>query len=185
MSQPPALQTGLALRAHRSEGIVATEPPGWERPICGAAYGEPPDPPATTALLAALAEAATSATSSGATPSLRKAARPPSRATARGSEHLHDLDVLRHGDHAVEAGDVVEGEVALELELDVALQGDPAVVDADVEVVAGDQGVPDQALQRCAADLGVVAAVVVEEPDVQLVADVRDARDATGVSPAV
>ena len=61
-----ATQTGLALRAHRIEGVVATELPGAERHIYAATYGEPPDPPATAALLAALAEAATSAvTSSG------------------------------------------------------------------------------------------------------------------------
>jgi DNA-binding transcriptional LysR family regulator len=61
-----ATQTGLALRAHHIDGVVATELPGWERHIYAATYGEPPDPPATTALLAALAEAATSAvTSSG------------------------------------------------------------------------------------------------------------------------
>ena len=49
---------GLALRAHRTEGIVANELPGPGRHIYAATYGEPPDPPATTALLAALAEAA-------------------------------------------------------------------------------------------------------------------------------
>jgi DNA-binding transcriptional LysR family regulator len=49
---------GLALRAHRAEGIVATELPGSRQHIYAATYGEPPDPPATTALLAALAEAA-------------------------------------------------------------------------------------------------------------------------------
>jgi DNA-binding transcriptional LysR family regulator len=48
---------GLALRAHRTEGIVANELPGPGRHIYAATYGEPPDPPATTALLAALAEA--------------------------------------------------------------------------------------------------------------------------------
>ena len=56
-----ATQTGLALRAHRIDGVVATELPGSKRHIYAATYGEPPDPPATTALLAALAEAATSA----------------------------------------------------------------------------------------------------------------------------
>jgi DNA-binding transcriptional LysR family regulator len=57
---------GLALRAHRVKGIVASELPGSHQHIYAATYGEPPDPPATTALLAALAEAATSAvTSSG------------------------------------------------------------------------------------------------------------------------
>jgi DNA-binding transcriptional LysR family regulator len=54
---------GLALRAHRTEGIVASELPGSQRHVYAATYGEPPDPPATAALLAALAAAAVSATS--------------------------------------------------------------------------------------------------------------------------
>jgi DNA-binding transcriptional LysR family regulator len=58
-----ATQTGLSLRAHHIDGVIATELPGWERHIYAATYGEPPDPPATTALLAALAEAAASVTS--------------------------------------------------------------------------------------------------------------------------
>ena len=49
---------GLALRAHRSDGIVASELPGSRRHVYAATYGEPPDPPATAALLAALDEAA-------------------------------------------------------------------------------------------------------------------------------
>ncbi len=49
---------GLALRAHRVEGIVATELPRSPRRIYAATYGEPPDPPATAALLTALSEAA-------------------------------------------------------------------------------------------------------------------------------
>jgi molybdate transport repressor ModE-like protein len=51
---------GLALRAYRAEGIVATELPEACQHIYAATYGDPPDPPATTALLAALAEAAAS-----------------------------------------------------------------------------------------------------------------------------
>ena len=58
-----ATQTGLSLRAHHIEGVVATELPGAERHIYAATYGDPPDPPATQALLAALGEAATSVTS--------------------------------------------------------------------------------------------------------------------------
>jgi DNA-binding transcriptional LysR family regulator len=58
---------GLALRAHRAEGIVASELPGSQRHVYAATYGEPPDPPAVAALLSALAEAATSATSSAVT----------------------------------------------------------------------------------------------------------------------
>jgi DNA-binding transcriptional LysR family regulator len=53
-----ATQTGLSLRAHHVDGVVATEIPGRERHIYAATYGEPPDPPATAALLAALAQAA-------------------------------------------------------------------------------------------------------------------------------
>src|ERR687888_128175 len=61
-----ATQTGLSMRAHHIEGVVATELPDSKRHIYAATYGEPPDPPATAALVAALAEAATSAaTSSG------------------------------------------------------------------------------------------------------------------------
>jgi len=49
---------GLALRAHRVKGIVASELPGSPRHVYAATYGDPPDPPATAALLAALTEAA-------------------------------------------------------------------------------------------------------------------------------
>jgi DNA-binding transcriptional LysR family regulator len=56
---------GLALRAHRPEGIVASELPGSQRHVYAATYGEPPDPPATAALLTALAEAAASVTAGG------------------------------------------------------------------------------------------------------------------------
>jgi molybdate transport repressor ModE-like protein len=52
---------GLALRAHRAEGIVASELPGSKRHVYAATYGEPPDPPAVAALLSALADAAASA----------------------------------------------------------------------------------------------------------------------------
>jgi DNA-binding transcriptional LysR family regulator len=50
----------LALRAHRAEGIEASELPGSHQHIYAATYGEPPDPPATAALPAALTEAAAS-----------------------------------------------------------------------------------------------------------------------------
>jgi len=53
-----ATQTGLALRAHGVDGVVATELPGYERHIYAATYGQPPDPPATAALLDALRGAA-------------------------------------------------------------------------------------------------------------------------------
>jgi DNA-binding transcriptional LysR family regulator len=49
---------GLALRAHRAKGIVASELPGSPRHVYAATYGDPPDPPATAALLAALTKAA-------------------------------------------------------------------------------------------------------------------------------
>jgi DNA-binding transcriptional LysR family regulator len=50
---------GLALRAVRLKGIVASELSGAGRHVYAATYGEPPDPPATAALLAALTRAAT------------------------------------------------------------------------------------------------------------------------------
>lgn len=53
-----ATQTGLAMRAHHIDGVVATELSGSKRHIYAATYGEPPDPPATAALLAALTETA-------------------------------------------------------------------------------------------------------------------------------
>src|SRR5215213_939692 len=56
-----ATQTGLALRAHGIDGVVATKVPGTRRHIYAATYGEPPDPPATAALLEALAEVAAAA----------------------------------------------------------------------------------------------------------------------------
>jgi DNA-binding transcriptional LysR family regulator len=59
-----ATSPGLALRAHRADGIVASELPGAGQHIYAATYGDPPDPPATTALLSALADAATSASDS-------------------------------------------------------------------------------------------------------------------------
>jgi DNA-binding transcriptional LysR family regulator len=49
---------GMALSAHRAEGIVAKELQGSRRHVYAATYGEPPDPPATSALLEALARAA-------------------------------------------------------------------------------------------------------------------------------
>jgi molybdate transport repressor ModE-like protein len=55
---------GLALRAHRADGVFASELPGSKRHVYAATYGAPPDPPATAALLSALSEAA-AATRSG------------------------------------------------------------------------------------------------------------------------
>jgi len=52
---------GLALRAHRDDGVIASRLPGMPRRVYAATYGEPPDPPAVAALLAAPAEAATAA----------------------------------------------------------------------------------------------------------------------------
>ena len=60
-------RSGLALRAHRMDGVVATKLAGSHRHIYAATYGDPPDPPGTTAVLAALAEAAEAATDHDAT----------------------------------------------------------------------------------------------------------------------
>jgi DNA-binding transcriptional LysR family regulator len=81
-----ATQTGLALRAHLIDGVVATELPDSQRHIYAATYGEPPDPPATAALLAALAEAATSAVTSS-------SQNLPRSADARSSQTLNDVAV--------------------------------------------------------------------------------------------
>ena len=62
-----ATQTGLSLRAHHIDGVVATELPGSKRHIYAATYGEPPDPPATAAVLAALTEATESVVRTAAT----------------------------------------------------------------------------------------------------------------------
>ncbi len=51
---------GLALQAHRTPGIHATEITGNARHIFAVTYGEPPDPPATTALIEILKTAARS-----------------------------------------------------------------------------------------------------------------------------
>jgi hypothetical protein len=101
-------------------------------------------------------------------------------ATGR-SRPLDDLDVVRHAGDAIHARDVVEREVALVLEVDVALERDPAVLDVDVEVVARDLGVPAQPLQSRAADLRVLPAVLVEQSYVELVQHVDDAARAPGV----
>jgi DNA-binding transcriptional LysR family regulator len=47
---------GLALRAHRSPDVHATELTGCQRQIFAATYGDPPDPPAVAAVLTALTE---------------------------------------------------------------------------------------------------------------------------------
>src|SRR6185312_16567847 len=69
------------------------------------------------------------------------------------SQLLDDLDVVRHAGDAEEAGDMIEGDVALILVVDVARERDPAVLDVDVEVAPGDLRIPDQPLQRGAAHL--------------------------------
>jgi DNA-binding transcriptional LysR family regulator len=58
-----ATQTGLSLRAHSTDAVVATKLPGTYRHIYAATYGDPPDPPATAAVLGALTEAATAVSS--------------------------------------------------------------------------------------------------------------------------
>jgi DNA-binding transcriptional LysR family regulator len=51
---------GLALSAHETTGVVATELPRSPQHIYAATYGAPPDPPATAAVLAALTKVAAS-----------------------------------------------------------------------------------------------------------------------------
>jgi DNA-binding transcriptional LysR family regulator len=57
---------GLALQAHRGDGIVATALPGPHRRVYAATYGAPPDPPATAAVVAALRATAGSPSRPGA-----------------------------------------------------------------------------------------------------------------------
>ena len=71
------------------------------------------------------------------------AAVPPTRSPL---SRLGDRDLVRDADDAIEACDVVKGRVALELIADVTCQGDPAVVDLDVNQVGRDLRVPDQGL---------------------------------------
>lgn len=52
------LLPGLALRAHRVDGLHATELASFPRQIHAVTYGEPPDPPATATLLDALERSA-------------------------------------------------------------------------------------------------------------------------------
>jgi len=59
-----ATQTGLAMRAHHIDAVVATQLPDTKRHIYAATFGEPPDPPATAAILEALTEAAAAVTAS-------------------------------------------------------------------------------------------------------------------------
>src|SRR3954469_14475186 len=94
------------------------------------------------------------------------------RARRAGLKRFDDLDLVRHAGDPIERGDAVERLVALELVVDVALQRDAAVRDLDVEEVGHELGIPHQALQCGAADLGVLAAVAVEQANVDLVVDV-------------
>src|SRR3954471_2363089 len=91
-----------------------------------------------------------------------RAARPRGR-----SPGLVDPDLVGDAGDAVEARDPVERLVALVLEDDVALEGDPAVLDRDPDGVAWDLAVGLQTLERGAADLGVLASVAVEQADLE------------------
>jgi DNA-binding transcriptional LysR family regulator len=53
-----AIINGLALQAHRSTGVYATQLTDTARQIYAATYGDPPDPPATAALIEILASLA-------------------------------------------------------------------------------------------------------------------------------
>src|SRR3954469_20213326 len=107
------------------------------------------------------------------------AAWPPTPALLR--SRIGDPDLVGHADDAEQAGDVLVGRGALELVADVALEREPAAVDLDVHGVGGHLHVPDQDLQRDAADLVVVATVGPGQADLELVVDVVDAFDVVGV----
>src|ERR1700759_4228313 len=92
-----------------------------------------------------------------------------------------DGDFVGYAEDSVEAGDIVVGCVALELVVDVALQGHPAVADLDVDEVGGHVNVPDEVLQSRAADLVVVATIGAGQAHVELIVDVIDAVDVLGI----
>ena len=76
-----------------------------------------------------------------------------------GHSDLVDLDFVRDAVYPVEGRNVVGRRVTLELVCDVAFQRDPTVLDFDIDCVSGDVGVPNQSLERDAADLVVLAAI--------------------------
>jgi hypothetical protein len=94
---------------------------------------------------------------------------------------LVDRDLVRDSVHAVEACNVVIRRVVLELVGDVSLEGDPAVLDLDVDRVGRHLGVPDQGLQGHAADLVVLTTIGVDEVDLELVIDLIGIVEALGV----
>jgi DNA-binding transcriptional LysR family regulator len=53
-----AIVNGLALQAHQTAGVHATQLTESPRQIYAATYGDPPDPPATTALIQSLVSVA-------------------------------------------------------------------------------------------------------------------------------
>jgi DNA-binding transcriptional LysR family regulator len=63
-----AIVNGLALRAHKAQGVHATQLTDTTRQIYAATYGDPPDPPATAALIEILASLARSFESSAGQP---------------------------------------------------------------------------------------------------------------------
>src|SRR4051794_17700557 len=91
------------------------------------------------------------------------------------SEGLDDGQLVGDAGHATHPLDALERAVALVLEVDLALQRDPAVLDLDDEVVGRDVRIPDEPLQGGALDRGVLAPVVVQKAHVQFVEDVEDA----------
>ncbi len=96
---------------------------------------------------------------------------------------LVDLDLVGDAVHAKEACDVVVGGVALELEADVTGQGDPAVLDLDVNQVRRDVGVPDQRpAMRDAAVLVVVSPICAGLIVLELLIELIDTIDLLGVS---
>jgi hypothetical protein len=92
-----------------------------------------------------------------------------------------DRDPVRDAIDAEETCNVVIGRVALELVVDVTREGDPAVLDLDVDNVRRDLGVPGQGLQGDAADLVILTTIRADEIDLELVVDVIDTGDRLGV----
>ena len=94
---------------------------------------------------------------------------------------VRDLDLVRNARDAVQAGDVVIGRIALELEADVTLERDPAAPHRRIDGVRGNVDIPDQILQGRPADLVIVASIGPGQIHLQAVDDVVDALDAAGI----
>ena len=64
----------------------------------------------------------------------------------------------------------------------LAPKGQPAIADLDVDELVRDLGIRVKDLKCDPADVGVGTTLVVKDPDLQLVVEILDARDAAGIA---